>query len=135
MKRRIDLIGMKETFREYNESVPEDQKLKEIFLVTNELNSLIRQMEKGEKKELINKFTRLVSQSRSTGIHCLFINQGYRKTGSANVGINDILLNIKDKFILAINEEDEIQVAGRGLGKSVIEKIRNLSDFTALHVE
>lgn len=40
MKQRIELIWMKETFREYNESVPENQRLKEIFLVTNELNSL-----------------------------------------------------------------------------------------------
>ncbi len=58
MKNRIQKIGIHETFREYNDTLPERQKMKEIFLVLNELTSLILELEKpewdrSEKEEIL----------------------------------------------------------------------------------
>jgi hypothetical protein len=53
----------------------------------------------------------ILSQARSSGIHVSMVSQSYRK--SQDTKMAELLINIKDKFVLAINEPDEIQIAGR----------------------
>lgn len=48
MKHRIQKIGIYETFREYNDTLPDSKKMKEIFLVMNELTALILELERFE---------------------------------------------------------------------------------------
>lgn len=140
MKNRIQKIGIYETFREFNDILPEWQKMKEIFLVLNELTSLILELEKpewdkSEKEAILWLLWSLISQARSSGIHLLVLNQSFKKTWRVTKNFSDSLVNFKDVFILQTQDYEEAKIAGKWLGQSALDKIRGLTDYTVLHVE
>lgn len=133
MTKRIEDVGMKENAHHYNDSVEESKKIKDIFLAVWELSSVIKNLDKFTKNKFLDKLAVILALWRSSAIHVTILNQSFRKSQDSR--ISELLINLKDKFILAINEPDEILIAGRWLWSSGINKIKGLSDYTALHVE
>lgn len=134
MRRRIEIIWMKENLADYNSSVPKSQRLKEVFVVINELSSLMKRSDdKNLIKALLDKVTILLNEARSSGIHLVIMSQSFKRSGGPQ--ISDLLTNIKDKLILKMDDAWDMAGSGWGLWGTILDKIRTLSDFTALHME
>lgn len=115
MQKNITKIGTYENFREYNKSLNGENirnQIKEAFVVIEEFSALAMSFaESDDKKEFTAVLTRILSQSRLTGLHVILVSQAFHRSSEKSLG--DILIHIKDRLILRTSDEESVKIVAK----------------------
>ncbi len=129
---RQQLVWISSNIQNFNKTHPHNP-MKEKIIVINELLSLFTSLEKEEVIKMGNILNNLLSKWASVWIKLILISQSLRKDTDSSVW--KLLANIQAKFILKMNNKDEVDIASRWLSLEENKRISSMKKYNTFYTE
>lgn len=132
MRKKQEKIWAYANIYEYNRE-NEESPLREDVIVMNEFLSLSSRVTWRELDELLGYLVSLTSEWAWAWYKIIIMSQTARK--DVNSKISEILVNIKTKFALRVNNLEEGYIISRGLSENDRSRMTSLKQYNCLHIE
>ncbi len=129
---RQQLVWISSNIVNFNKAHPQNP-MKEKIIVINELLSLFTSLDKEDVIQVGNILNNLLSKWASVWIKLFLISQSLRKDADSSVW--KLLANIQAKFILKMNNKDEVDIASRWLSFEENKRISSMKKYNTFYTE